>query len=137
MKHVSLPLTCVTGRSFLALAVALSNAAFAQSPPALNDFDVKVLGTINLGPQLGMPSHALQMSHVTVAPGASLSPHPHADRPEIIYVIQGRLTETRNGVTSDHGPGAVLLLTKDITHALANRSDAPVIFLAAPIAKQQ
>jgi len=119
----------------LAAAVMLPNVVLAQGVATPSGFDVQELGKINLGPQIGLPEHFLQLNRVTVAPGASLAAHPHTNRPEIIYVMQGRLTETRNGVTSDHGPGAVLLLTKDIVHSISNRSDEPAVFLAAPSAK--
>ncbi|MGH7470257.1 MAG: cupin domain-containing protein [Cupriavidus necator] len=124
-----------TRRALFPLVLVCASASMAQSLAA--GFDVKVLGTIKLGPQLGLPTHALEMNYVPVAPGASLPVDPHTARPEIIYVLQGQLTEVRNGVTSDHGTGDVLLLTRDISHGLANRSNAPAVFLAAPVAKQQ
>ena len=115
----------------------LGTQAPAQSPPPPKGFHVKELGTIALGTEIeGMQGRVLRMSHVTVDPGGMMPAHPHKDRPEIIYVVQGRITETRNGVTAEHGPGAVLLMTRDITHSLENRSDAPAVYMAAPIARQ-
>jgi quercetin dioxygenase-like cupin family protein len=128
-------------RAGLALAACLfallSGQAAAQSPAPPKGFNVKELGTIPLGPELeGMQGRVLRMSYVTVDPGAAMAAHSHQDRPEIIYVVQGTLTEIRNGVPGEHGPGAVLRMTRDITHALENRSSAPVVYIAAPIARQ-
>jgi quercetin dioxygenase-like cupin family protein len=120
----------------IAFAVCAAPAA-AQNPPPPKGFNVKELGTIQLGSEIdGMQGRVLRMSYVTVEPGAAMPAHPHKDRPEIIYVVQGKITETRNGVTAEHGPGAVLLMTKDITHALENRSNAPAVYMASPIVKQ-
>jgi quercetin dioxygenase-like cupin family protein len=128
-------------RAGLALAACLfafpAGEAAAQSPAPPKGFNVKELGTIPLGPELeGMQGRVLRMSYVTVDPGSSMPAHSHRDRPEIIYVVQGTLTEIRNGVPGDHGPGAVLRMTKDITHALENRTGAPVVYIASPIARQ-
>jgi quercetin dioxygenase-like cupin family protein len=61
-------------------------------------FDIKVLGSIDLGPEIdGMAGRVLRTSYVTVAPGGGLAAHSHDGRPEIIYVVQGILTEERNG----------------------------------------
>jgi quercetin dioxygenase-like cupin family protein len=50
--------------------------------------------------------------------------------------VSGTLTETRNGKVIEYGPGGVLVMTKDITHALENKTAAPVTYIAAPIAKK-
>jgi quercetin dioxygenase-like cupin family protein len=128
----------IAGSALAIFALALfAGPAAAQSPPPPKGFNVKELGTISLGPEIdGMQGRVLRMSYVTVEPGSAMPAHPHKDRPEIIFVVQGKITETRNGVTAEHGPGAVLLMTKDITHALENRSDAPAVYLATPIVKQ-
>jgi hypothetical protein len=58
--------------SVLLSAVAISlagGAAFAQAPKG---FDIKVLGSIDLGPEIdGMAGRVLRMSYVTVAPAAN------------------------------------------------------------------
>ncbi len=131
-----------TGRVWTYWLTALVFALFAapasaQNPPPPKGFNVKELGTIPLGPEIeGMQGRVLRMSYVTVEPGAAMPAHPHKDRPEIIYVVQGKITETRNGVTAEHGPGAVLLMTKEITHSLENRSNAPAVYMASPIVRQ-
>jgi quercetin dioxygenase-like cupin family protein len=127
------------GLTRAALIVMLSaGAAMAQQAPAgPTGFAVKELATIDLGPELpGMEGRVLRMSHVTVAPGGMMPAHPHRDRPEIIYVVSGTLTENRNGQIIQYGPGGVLVMTKDITHALENKGATPAIYIAAPIARK-
>jgi quercetin dioxygenase-like cupin family protein len=119
-------------------AVAISLADGAASAQTPKGFDVKVLGSIDLGPEIdGMAGRVLRMSYVTVAPGGGLAAHSHDGRPEIIYVVQGILTEERNGGPAvDHKPGDVLVMKTGITHALSNHSAEPAIFISAPVAKQ-
>ena len=120
------------------LLLSASAAAQQAAPPPPAGFDIKTLASIDLGPELaGMQGRVLRMSYVTVAPGSAMAAHPHKERPEIIYVVQGTLTEQRNDEPAkDHGPGSVLVMTGTVTHAISNRSNAPAIYIAAPIAKQ-
>jgi quercetin dioxygenase-like cupin family protein len=132
-----LPLTrIIPSAVLLIVTLFLANGvASAQTPKG---FDIKVLGSIDLGPEIeGMAGRVLRMSYVTVAPGGGLAAHSHDGRPEIIYVVQGILTEERNGGPAiDHKAGDVLVMKTGITHALSNRSAEPAVFISAPIAKQ-
>ena len=114
-----------------------ARAASAQVPAPPKGFNTTTLGVIDLGPEIeGMKGRVLRMSTTTVAPGSVMPAHPHKDRPEIIYVREGIITEIRNGTAKEHGPGSVLIMTHDTVHGLENRSSAPVVYIAAPIAKQ-
>jgi quercetin dioxygenase-like cupin family protein len=126
--------------SLLVAAAAGAGDASGQQPRAAappSGFNVKVLASIDLGPEIeGMQGRVLRMSHVTVAPGSTMAAHPHKDRPEIIYVLEGTLSEARNGgAFIDHPAGSVLVMTGTVTHALANRTAAPVVYVATPIAR--
>lgn len=74
------------------------------------------------------------MSRVTVSPGAYFAAHSHRDQPEIIHVLEGVLTEERNGgPATDHGPGSVLTMTKEVVHTLANRTDFPTVYISTSV----
>ena len=135
MKRIITAGALATMSLAISLAMSFANGASAQTAKG---FDVKVLGSIDLGPEIdGMAGRVLRMSYVTVAPGGGLTAHSHDGRPEIIYVVQGILTEERNGGPPvDHKAGDVLIMKTGITHALSNRSADPAIFISAPIAKQ-
>ena len=48
----------------------------------------------------------LRMRMVTFEPGGVFGPiHDHKDRPGIVYILQGTITDHRNGVATDYGPG--------------------------------
>jgi quercetin dioxygenase-like cupin family protein len=125
----------ITAGALSLAAMCFANAASAQTA---NGFDVKVLGSIDLAGEIdGVADRVLRMSYVTIAPGGGLAAHSHDGRPEIIYVVQGILTEARNGGPPvDHKPGDVLIMKTGITHALSNRSAEPAIFISAPVAKK-
>lgn len=119
---------------------ALPDALLTESGVARNQssappgFDSRRLQIIELGPEIGVPGRGLRMSRVTVAPGAFFPAHSHADAPEIIYVLEGQLTEERNGApAADHGPGSVLTMTREVTHTLANRSASPTVYMSTSV----
>jgi len=113
----------------------LAASGTAAKPPAVPlGFDARPLQNIELGPEIGVPGRGLRMTRVTVAPGAFFPAHSHADAPEIIYVLEGQLTEERNGAAAvGYGPGSVLTLTRDVTHSLANRSQWPTIYMSTSV----
>ncbi len=108
--------------------------AASPPPPIPLGFDARPLQNIELGPEIGVPGRGLRMTRVTVAPGAFFPAHSHADAPEIIYVLEGLLTEQRNGAAEvGYGPGSVLTLTRNVTHSLANRSQWRTIYMSTSV----
>src|SRR3546814_20163373 len=69
--------------------------------------DLKSLATVDLGPEIeGMAGRQLRMRMVTIEPGGVFGPiHDHKDRPGIVYILQGTITDHRNGVATDYGTG--------------------------------
>ena len=104
----------------------------STAPPGFNS---QRLHIIDLGPEIpAMEGYGLRLSRVTVEPGAVFASHSHAGQPEIIYVVEGRLGEQRgDGPWVDHPPGSVLVLTQEVTHALANRTSEPVVYMSTSV----
>ena len=71
---------------------------------------VKLLSTVDLGLEIeGMAGRQLRMRMVTIEPGGVIGPiHDHKDRPGIVYILQGKITDHRNGGAMDYGPGSGL-----------------------------
>ena len=69
----------------------------------------EVLTTVDLGPEIeGMAGRELRMRMFTFEPGAVFGPvHEHRDRPGIVYVLQGTITDHRDGISRDYGPGGL------------------------------
>ncbi len=62
-----------------------------------------------------MAGRQLRMRKVTIEPEGVFSPvHDHVDRPGAVYILQGTITDHRDGVTTDYGPG---LLARGPQHA--------------------
>ena len=78
-----------------------------QMAPETKGVTVKSLATVDLGPEIeGMIGRQLRMRMVTIEPGGVFGPiHNHKDRPGTVYILQGTITDHRNGVATDYGPG--------------------------------
>ncbi|PWB53104.1 MAG: cupin, partial [Anaerolineales bacterium] len=68
--------------------------------PESKGITAKILSTVDLGPEIeGMASRQFRMRMFTFEPGAVFGPlHDHKDRPGIVYILQGTITDHRNGV---------------------------------------
>ena len=68
-----------------------------------NGVTAEVLATVDLGPEIeGMAGRQLRMRMVTIEPGGVFGPmHDHNDRPGIVYILQGTITDHRTGVATD------------------------------------
>ncbi len=78
-----------------------------QAAPETKGVTVKLLAALDLGPEIeGMVGRQLRMRMVTIEPGGVFGPiHDHQDRPGMVYILQGTITDHRDGVTKEYGPG--------------------------------
>ena len=63
--------------------------------------------------------------------------HDHKDRPGTVYVLQGTITDHRNGVTTDYGPGVGWPEDRNTTHWLENRGTIPAVEISVDIVSQE
>ena len=110
----------------------------AQAVPETKDISVKQLAAIDLGPELiGMEGSHLRMRIVTFEPGSVLGPiHDHIGRPGIVYILEGTITDHRNGVATDYGPGVGWPEDKNTLHWLENKGSTQAIEISVDIFKQ-
>lgn len=96
---------------------------------------VELLTSVDLGPEIaGMEGRQLRMRRVTIAPGCVFGPvHNHIDRPGTVYILQGTITDHRNGIATDYGPGVGWPEDHDTTHWLENRGTLPAIEISVDI----
>ena len=66
---------------------------------------VELLSAIDLGPEVeGMAGLQFRMRMVTIEPGGVFGPlHDHKGRPGMVYVLQGTITDHRDGATGSTG----------------------------------
>ncbi len=110
-----------------------------QSAPGTKGVTVKQLAAIDLGPEIdGMAGRQLRMRIVTIEPGGVIGPvHNHIDRPGVVYILQGTITDHRNGMAKDYGPGLGWPEDKNTTHWLENRGATTAVEISVDIFNQQ
>ena len=98
---------------------------------------VKLLSALDLGPEIeGMARRQLRMRMVTIEPGGVFGPlHDHIDRPGMVYILEGTITDHRDGVAKEYGPGLGWPEDKDTLHWLENRGTIPAVEISADIVR--
>jgi len=96
---------------------------------------VKQLAAVDLGPEIeGMAGRQLRMRMVTIEPGGVIGPiHNHIDRPGVVYILQGTITDHRNGVAREYGPGLGWPEDRNTTHWLDNRGTTTAVEISVDI----
>jgi quercetin dioxygenase-like cupin family protein len=109
-----------------------------STAPRTRGVAVELLGTVDLGPEIeGMAGHQLRMRRVAIEPGGVFGPiHDHKGRPGVVYILQGTITDHRNGVATDYGPGAGWPEDSNTTHWLENRGVVPAVEISVDIVRQ-
>ena len=109
-----------------------------QSAPETKGITVKLLKTVDLGPEIeGMDGRQIRMRIVTFEPGAVFGPiHDHKDRPGIVYILEGTITDHRNGITTDYGPGVGWPEDRNTIHWLENRGTTPAVEISVDIVRK-
>jgi len=107
--------------------------------PETKGVSVNLLASIDLGPEIeGMAGRQLRMRMVTMEPGGVFGPiHDHKGRPGTVYILQGTITDHRDGVATDYGPGLGWPEDRNTTHWLENRGTLPAVEISVDIVKQE
>ena len=110
-----------------------------QATPESRGVTTEVLGTLDLGPEIdGMAGRELRMRMVTIEPGGVFGPiHDHEDRPGIVYVLEGTITDHRDGVATDYGPGVGWPEDRNTVHWLENRGSVGAVEISVDIVRQE
>ncbi|HKI86798.1 MAG TPA: cupin domain-containing protein [Thermoanaerobaculia bacterium] len=110
-----------------------------QVVPETKGVSVELLGTVDLGPEIeGMAGRQLRMRMVTIEPGGVFGPlHDHKGRPGIVYILEGTITDHRNDVATDYGPGLGWREDRNTLHWLENRGTTPAVEISVDIVKQE
>jgi quercetin dioxygenase-like cupin family protein len=106
--------------------------------PETGGVAVKALGTVDLAGEIeGMAGRQLRMRMVTIEPGGVFGPmHDHRGRPGIVYILQGTITDHRNGVATDYGPGVGWPEDANTLHWLENRGAVTAVEISVDIVSQ-
>jgi quercetin dioxygenase-like cupin family protein len=103
--------------------------------PETRGVTVEQLGVVDLGAEIeGMAGRQLRMRMVTIEPGGVLGPlHDHRDRPGLVYILQGTITDHRDGVATEYGPGLGWPEDRQTLHWLENKGSVPAVEISIDI----
>jgi quercetin dioxygenase-like cupin family protein len=106
--------------------------------PETRGVTVEVLSTVDLGDEIeGMAGRQLRMRRVTIEPGGVFGPvHDHVGRPGMVYILHGTITDHRDGVATDYGPGVGWPEDRHTLHWLENRGTIPAVEISFDIVRQ-
>lgn len=114
-----------------------------QKPRATMPKDVTdvVLGSIDLAtqPAVGIDDRLLRMRRLAIKPGGVVPWHSHDERPALIYVAIGEVTEYASNcaVPIIHHPGEVAVEQKGVSHWWKNTGGSTVVLLSADLLQKQ
>ncbi len=113
--------------------------ADGQKPGATAHKDVteKLLGQIDLSKEkVAVADHHFRMRRLDIKPGGEVAWHSHAERPALIYVVSGSITEYSSHCAEPivHKSGELSLEQSGLSHWWKNTSKEPVVLISADIA---
>ena len=142
---------------FAAAVIAVAAGGFAtpaiagQCPPgqektnalvdratAPKDVTDDVLGSIDLGKEIGVNGRDLRLRRLIVQPGGVVPFHSHEGRPALIITVSGEITEHRTScaVPIVHRAGEVSREAEGIGHYWVNHGNVPAVMLSADVKPQ-
>ena len=95
-----------------------------------------VLKRINLvNEPVMLADHALRLRRLVIKPGGIVPWHSHTDRPAIIYIINGKITEYRSTCKTPivHKAGDATAEVKGTSHWWKNTGNKTVVLLSADV----
>ena len=104
----------------------------ATQPKSVTD---DVLGSIDLGKEIGVQGRDLRLRKLVVQPGGIVPFHSHEGRPALIITVSGEITEYRTtcGVPITHRAGELSRETNEIGHYWKNNGKVPAVLLSADV----
>jgi quercetin dioxygenase-like cupin family protein len=138
--------------ALVAGTLAISAPAFAGACPAgkettdgqkagataHKDVTEKLLGQIDLAKEkIAVAGHHFRMRRLDIKPGGEVAWHSHGDRPALIYVVSGTITEYSShcAVPIVHNTGELSVEQGGLSHWWKNTSKKPVVLISADIAQ--
>jgi quercetin dioxygenase-like cupin family protein len=98
----------------------------------------KPLLNLDLAPEMdSVQGRVMRMQLTTYEPGASNKAHSHKDRPEVVYILAGKVIEHRGDIDKEYGPGDTFTADKNTTHWMENKGTVPAVMLVTGIAKKE
>jgi quercetin dioxygenase-like cupin family protein len=136
-SHGFLKLRSLSGIAFVLTLGSISPLTFAQqaAPKDNKGFAATSKQAVDLGPEIeGMDGRKLRMRLLTIQPGGYIGLHSHADRPAVVYCLQGTDTvAASDGTVKVLHPGDTSFANKDTNHWHRNDGTEPVVLIAVDV----
>ena len=106
-----------------------------EQVPETQGVSQELLASIDLGAEIeGMAGYQLRMRKFTFEPGAVFGPlHDHVGRPGTVFVLEGTITDHRDGLTTDYGPGLGWPEDRNTRHWLENRGEVRAVEVSVDV----
>jgi quercetin dioxygenase-like cupin family protein len=107
----------------------------ATAPKNVTD---DVLGSVDLGKEIGVNGRDLRLRKLVVQPGGVVPFHSHDGRPALILTVSGEITEYRTtcGVPITHRAGELSRETNEVGHYWVNNGKVPAVLYSADVKAQ-
>lgn len=94
-----------------------------------------VIGSIDLGKEIGVERRQLRTRRLIVQPGGIVPYHSHVGRPALIYTMSGTIMEYRStcAVPILHRAGDITREADGISHYWVNRGKTPAVLLSSDV----
>ncbi len=105
----------------------------AQSDAPASGVTDDVLASLDLAKEpIAVAGRLFRSRRLVVQPGGVVPWHDHADRPALIYVVSGGITEYRStcAVPLEHKEGEVAVENQMVKHWWKNNTDKPVVLIS-------
>lgn len=141
MRNYFTSVTACAGLVAAGLVLGAEMRAQGQTAPAPQTPrgpNSKPLVSVDLASEIdSVQGRMLRMQLTTYEPGASNTAHSNKDRPEVVYVVSGKIIDHRGDVAKEHGAGESFTAGKDTTHWMENKGTVPAVLIVSTIAKKE
>jgi quercetin dioxygenase-like cupin family protein len=109
-----------------------------EAVPETIGVTMELLSTVDLGPEIeAMDGWVLRTRKFTIEPGGVFGPlHDHAGRPGSVYVLEGTITDHRDGVAIEYGPGLGWPEDHTTLHWLENRGTVRAVEVSVDVVRK-
>ena len=107
----------------------------ANAPTSPKDVTDTVIGSVDLGTEIGVDGRQLRTRRLVVQPGGIVPIHSHADRPALIVVVSGSITEHRSDRAApvEHRAGDISREADGLSHYWINHGKVPAVLLSSDV----
>ena len=116
------------------LSLLVSSTLASQKPEKTQGLEVTILESFELKKQIPvMDGYELRTRRTIIQAGGTIVEHSHTNRPGVVYVLDGSMTEHKGDITRVINAGETWIESFDTTHWLENTSGKPSTILSVDL----